>query len=71
MITSIVHHLTMPPPVTVVNRLLRQLSHSYGNECSIVMERSSQQLWNDRPNCDPCGLTCSITIYADYLSFYS
>ena len=56
--------------VTVVNRLLRQLFHSYGNECSIVMGRSSQKLWNDRPNCDPCGLTCSITVYADYLSSY-
>ena len=63
MITSIVHHLTMPPPVTVVNRLLRQLFHSCGNECSIVMERSSQQLWNDRPN--SYGTTVPTTFLTD------
>ena len=42
--------------ITVVPYLMRQPFHSYGHECSTVMEQPSQQLWNGRLNCVPCGL---------------
>ena len=42
--------------VSLDDRLVRRLFHSHGTVVSIVMERSSQQSWNDRPNSFPCRL---------------
>ena len=39
-----------------MTRLVRRLFHSHGTVVPIVMERSSQQSWNDSPNSFPCRL---------------
>ena len=41
--------------VTVVPQLVSRSYHSQYHDRSIVMEHSSQQLWNDRLNSVPCG----------------